>query len=62
MALAVTVPVNASALVHLPYSQAASVREGGVAVSRAAGVVPYSVSGGTAVLSIGSGSYRFTSA
>jgi alpha-L-rhamnosidase len=62
MALDVTVPVNVSALVHLPYSQAASVREGGVSVRHAPGVVPYSVSGGTAVLSIGSGSYRFTSA
>jgi alpha-L-rhamnosidase len=62
MALDVTIPANTSALVHLPYSQAASVREGGVAVGHAAGVVPFSVSGGTAVLSIGSGSYRFTSA
>jgi alpha-L-rhamnosidase len=62
MALDVTVPVNASALVHLPYSQAASVREGGVSVRHAPGVSQYSISGGTAVLSIGSGSYRFTSA
>jgi alpha-L-rhamnosidase len=62
VSLHLAVPANASALVHLPASDPSSVREGGVAAARAAGVAVYSVAGGTAVLSVGSGSYRFTTA
>jgi alpha-L-rhamnosidase len=62
MALALTVPANASALVHLPATEPAAVREGGVAAARSPGVAVSSVTGGVAVLSVGSGSYRFTTA
>ena len=62
MALVLTVPVNASALVRLPVSEPSSVREGGAPVARAPGVTVVSVGSGIAVLAVGSGSYRFTSA
>jgi len=55
------VPANASAQLHLPYRQTASVHEGGVPVGRALGVVVSSLGNGVAVLDVGSGSYRFTS-
>jgi len=61
VALALAVPANASALVHLPASGTSSVREGGAPVAKAPGVSVYSVADGVAVLSVGSGSYRFTS-
>ena len=62
MSLDLTVPPNAAALLHLPYRQESSVREGGVPAGRATGVTVSSISGGQAVLSMGSGTYRFTSA
>ena len=62
VSLALTIPTNASGLVHLPASRPSSVREGGVAAAKAPGVAVYSVTGGVAVLDVGSGSYRFTSA
>jgi len=61
-ALDLAVPANASALVHLPAADRSSVREGGVAAARVPGVAVYSIGGGMAVLSVGSGTYRFTSA
>jgi len=61
VALALTVPANASALVHLPASAPSHVREGGLAAGKAPGVSVSSVADGVAVLSVGSGSYRFTS-
>ncbi len=61
MALDLTVPVNLTALVHLPATSATHVRESGVAVSKAPGVSVYSVADGVAVLEVGGGSYRFTS-
>jgi alpha-L-rhamnosidase len=60
--LDLTVPANAEARVMLPASSAAQVREGGVAAASAPGVVVLSVSGGVAALSVGSGSYKFTTA
>jgi alpha-L-rhamnosidase len=60
LALDLVVPTNAAARVSVPADNAASVREGGVPAARAAGVTVESVSGGTAVLLIGSGSYHFT--
>jgi alpha-L-rhamnosidase len=60
IALELVVPSNASALVHLPTTNPSSVRESGVAASRAPGVAVFSPSGGRARLSVGSGSYRFT--
>jgi len=62
MALDLSVPTNASALVHLPATAPSHVREGGISAGRAPGVAVYSVAGGVAVLYVGSGSYRFTSA
>jgi hypothetical protein len=48
--------------VMLPARSPAQVREGGLAAGSAPGVVVLSVAGGVAALSVGSGSYRFTSA
>lgn len=62
MTLDLTVPANLTALVHLPASDASKVREGGVAAARAPGVTVESVGDGLAVLQVGSGTYRFTSA
>jgi alpha-L-rhamnosidase len=61
MTLALTMPANLTALVHLPASSASHVREGGVAAGKASGVSVSSVADGIAVLEVGSGSYRFTS-
>ncbi|HXA74737.1 MAG TPA: family 78 glycoside hydrolase catalytic domain [Acidimicrobiales bacterium] len=58
--LDLTVPANASALVHLPATDASRVQESGVAAGRAPGVSVYSVAGGMAVLEIPSGTYRFS--
>jgi alpha-L-rhamnosidase len=60
MALTLAVPANASAMVQLPSSDPAGVREGDVAASKATGVTVVSTDNGMAVLSVGSGSYRFT--
>ncbi len=62
VALGVVVPANASAFVHLPASDPSSVRESGLAATKAPGVAVYSMGGGKAVLWVGSGAYRFTSA
>jgi alpha-L-rhamnosidase len=61
VALEVTVPVNATAMVRLPATEPSSVREGGVPAARAHGVTVLSPAPGAAVLSVGSGTYRFTS-
>ncbi len=47
-------------MVQLPSSDPAAVREGGVAAAKATGVTVVSTDHGMAVLSVGSGSYRFT--
>jgi len=61
LGVSLTVPAHASALVHLPASGPSQVREGGVAAGRSPGVCVSSVADGVAVLSVGSGGYRFTS-
>ncbi|MGA2932749.1 MAG: family 78 glycoside hydrolase catalytic domain, partial [Acidimicrobiales bacterium] len=61
VALEVTVPANASAVVRLPATEPSSVREGGVPAGEAPGVAVFSAAPGVAVLSVGSGTYRFTS-
>ena len=61
MTMALTVPANAAATVRLPASAASSVREGGAAAAAAPGVTVGSAADGVAVLSVGSGTYRFTS-
>jgi alpha-L-rhamnosidase len=60
MALALVVPTNAAALVQLPSSDPAAVREDGLPAARSTGVTVISTDNGMAVLSVGSGSYRFT--
>jgi alpha-L-rhamnosidase len=60
-ALDLTMPANLTGLVHLPATSASNVREGGIAAGKAPGVSVFSVTGGVAVLEVGSGSYRFTS-
>ena len=59
--LDLSVPANATALVTVPATGgASSVREGSTAAGRSPGVVVQSVADGRALLSVGSGDYRFT--
>ncbi len=60
MRLFLTVPPNASATVRLPTGTPSGVREGGVSAGKAPGVTVVSAADGTVVLSVGSGTYRFT--
>jgi alpha-L-rhamnosidase len=60
VALDLSVPANASALVRLPATGASPVREGGVDADRAPGVT-VTAGDGVALVSVGSGTYRFTS-
>ncbi len=59
--LELDLPANASALVHLPTADPSAVREGGGPAAKAPGVAVFPATAGRAVLSVGSGSYRFTS-
>ncbi len=61
MTMALTVPANATATVRLPAGAPSRVREGGAAAVTAPGVRAVSAAGGVVVLSVGSGTYRFTS-
>ena len=61
MTMGLTVPANATATVRFPTTNAASVRESGAAAAKAPGVTVQSVADGVVVLSVGSGTYRFTS-
>jgi hypothetical protein len=61
MTMALTMPANARATVQLPASGPSSVREGGSAAAHAAGVTVVSAADGVVTLSVGSGTYRFTS-
>jgi alpha-L-rhamnosidase len=61
MTMALTVPANATATVRLPAGASAGVREGGVAAARAPGVTVGPAADGVVALSVGSGTYRFTS-
>ena len=62
MTMELTVPANATATVRVPASDAASVHEGGTAAAAAPGVTVMSAGAGFVELSVGSGTYRFTSA
>jgi alpha-L-rhamnosidase len=62
MAVDLTVPANAMATVQLPAGAASGVRERGVPAGKAPGVHVVSAADGAVVVSVGSGSYRFTSA
>ncbi len=61
MALAVTVPANATALVSVPAAAASGVRESGHAVERVPGVTSVTPDNGYIAVGVGSGTYRFTS-
>ncbi|HEX4126735.1 MAG TPA: family 78 glycoside hydrolase catalytic domain [Acidimicrobiales bacterium] len=61
LTMALTVPANAGATVRLPARGPSSVREGGSAAADAAGVSVVSAADGVVTLSVGSGTYRFTS-
>jgi hypothetical protein len=57
----VIVPVNTDAMISIPAVALGSVRESGIALSRAAGVTSASMNGDYAVVKVGAGSYHFTS-
>jgi alpha-L-rhamnosidase len=61
MSMALTVPANATATVRLPAATSAAVQESGVAATRASGVTIGPEADGVVTLSVGSGTYRFTS-
>ncbi len=62
LSLDLSVPANVSVVTTVPATGGISaVREGGVAATRSPGVSVLTVAGGVAVLSVGSGDYRFTS-
>ncbi len=60
LTLDASIPANATARLSLPAPDAGSVREGGMPIERARGVRLDSSGGGTVVLAVGSGAYRFT--
>jgi alpha-L-rhamnosidase len=62
MAVDLIVPPNATATVRMPAGAPSGVRERGVPAARAHGVTVVSATDGAVVLSVGSGTYRFTSA
>lgn len=58
--LEVAIPPNTTATVHVPAANGAEVTEGGGPAGEAEGVEPLREDGEEAVLSVGSGRYRFT--
>jgi alpha-L-rhamnosidase len=58
--LAVTIPANVTASVHIPAASVDQVRESGRALDGDPGVVSAHVAAGDAVVTIGSGHYEFT--
>jgi alpha-L-rhamnosidase len=58
--LAIEIPPNARATVHLPKAQLNKVQESGKALAQAEGVTASRQEGETVVLSVGSGHYRFS--
>jgi len=59
--LEVTIPPNTSATVYLPAKELSAIKESGAPLDKAPGVTPLAFRDATALLRIGSGSYRFTS-
>jgi alpha-L-rhamnosidase len=62
LTLAVTVPTNTTATVHVPAKDAAGVTEGGKPAGKAEGVKFLCFEGDAAVFEVGAGQYRFKSA
>jgi alpha-L-rhamnosidase len=60
LSVQLSVPANAAAHVAMPAQSAAEVHEGGVPATSSKGVSVVSESGGSVVLAVGSGTYRFT--
>jgi hypothetical protein len=61
LTLDITIPPNTSATIHVPAREAAAVTEGGKAMDHATGVKFLQMDNGAAVVSVGSGVYRFCS-
>ena len=61
LTMAVTIPINTTATVHVPAEDAAAVTEGGNTIDKAKGVKFLRMENNAAVYEIGSGSYRFES-
>ncbi|MHB0955409.1 MAG: family 78 glycoside hydrolase catalytic domain [Pirellulaceae bacterium] len=59
--LQVTIPANTTATLYLPAQDAGKLREGGKPLAQAQGVKFVRMEGDRAIVTIGSGSYRFTS-
>lgn len=57
----VTVPANTEATIRIPATTLSSVRESGIALSRAAGVKSAAMDGDYALVVVGAGSYQFVS-
>ncbi|MCC2669971.1 MAG: alpha-rhamnosidase [Armatimonadetes bacterium] len=60
LSLSVTVPVNTTATIYVPTSDASQVTEGGKPASRAVGLKLLRSENGAAIYEAGSGTYRFT--
>jgi hypothetical protein len=58
----VTIPIGATATIHVPAAKLLLVKEGGVPASSAPGVSYQRMANGAAVFTVGSGTYQFTSA
>lgn len=61
LTMAVTIPANTTATIHVPATDAAAVTESGLPADRAAGVKLLRMENGRAVFEVGSGNYRFHS-
>ena len=59
--LAVTIPPNTTAQIEVPTTNASAITEGGIVAATAPGVTYVGVSNGTAIFTVGSGSYLFSS-
>jgi alpha-L-rhamnosidase len=59
--LTAEIPVNATAIIHVPQKSGTTVFEGGIPADTAPGVSYLGTTNGTAVYSVGSGFYTFTS-
>jgi alpha-L-rhamnosidase len=59
--LTIEIPVNATAIVHVPTKSGTTVYEGAVPAETASGVQSLGTTNGTAVYAVGSGTYAFTS-
>jgi len=58
--LRVTIPVNTTAIVYVPGTDAAAIKEGGKPVADAAGAKLLRVEEGRVLIEVGSGTYHFS--